>query len=148
MPYSPQVGFSCQIYNCLYCAYNNTCSTCVVGYQLINGLCAVKNGCPANCSMCTNSSYCITCSSGYFLSQSNQCIVKCNINNCAQCNSTNSCMTCNGNYSLSASGNACQCLYPYQQTSSNCLYIPPQQQNDTLALSLGLGIPLLVISKY
>lgn len=63
VPYSPTALMpSCNVYNCLYCAYNNSCTLCAPGYLPINGLCISSIQCTdPNCVQCTQSSICIQC---------------------------------------------------------------------------------------
>lgn len=59
---SPALSPSCNIYNCLYCSYNNSCTFCSPGYLPSNNICISSTTCSdPNCISCTQPSICVQC---------------------------------------------------------------------------------------
>lgn len=89
----------CSVYNCLYCAMNNTsCSFCLAPWGISStGICQATIFCPSNCQFCTNPSTCLTCVATFTLNTTGTCIL-CNITGCSTCQVANFCNNCQHNF--------------------------------------------------
>ena len=109
--YSPQSYPSCDIYNCIYCAYDDwACTLCVEGWSPTpSGQCVTTLYCSVeNCLTCTSPSICLSCQPNYTMYQG-LCYptVPCDVANCLFCESANICLQCAGMLVPSSNGGLC-----------------------------------------
>jgi hypothetical protein len=109
--------------NCSVCLGPVSCSQCIQGFYLVNGISCLP--CGANCQKCNGTTQCQTCTLGYYPVN--------NSNACAQCTGTGniiysvsnaSCMAC-PNYCYSCDSQVCYyCIQGFYLSSDSTACLP------------------------